>query len=180
MPIKNFWSLDPGVVIFVDEFLKKYKGKADFYFPFKDTGIDLICVTKNQKRIVTFQVKESRYYDKQDRAWHQVNKQTLMKNKGKVDFYVFLIYFPKCLMESDKKNKNGFEKYFLIVPENDLLKKIASKKGRGGNNNLYDFHFRFQERNEKIIDVRESDYKDNVAADYSNYLDKWELITKKL
>src|SRR4030067_2929877 len=101
MPLKNFWSLEPGEVIFVEELLERYKEKADFYFPFKDTGIDLIGVTKNLKGIITFQVKESRYYESKDCAWHEVNKKKFVN--GKVDFYIFLIYFPRRLMKADEE-----------------------------------------------------------------------------
>jgi hypothetical protein len=174
MPLKNFWSLEPGEVIFVEELLKRYKGKADFYFPFKDIGIDLIGVTKNLKGIIAFQVKESRYYEQQKKSWHQISKKNIEKYRGKVDFYVFLIYFPKCLMKTNKGKRNGFEKYFVIVPEKDLLEKIKFKKAR---KNTYDFHFRFGDDNKKLSDVRESGLKD---PDYSRYLNSWHLIEKKI
>lgn len=174
MPLKNFWSLEPGEVIFVEELLERYKGKADFYFPFKDTGIDLIGVTKNLNEVIAFQVKESRYYEQQKKSWHQVSKKNIQKHRGKVDFYVFLIYFPKCLMKADKGKRNGFEKHFVIVPEKDLLEKIRFKKAR---KNTYDFHFRFGDDNKKLFDVREPSLKDH---DYSGYLNSWHLIEQKI
>ena len=170
MAVKNFWSLDPGVVIFVDE-LRRRKQFAgmEFYFPFKDTGIDLIGVTKD-KKIVSFQVKESRYYEKEDKAWHDVSKKSLETNRGKVDFYVFLIYFPRPLKESEQKGK-GFEIYYVIVPEKVLLERAKFKKpvGKG----IYRFHFRLSNKYRKVADIREPG---TDGRDYSEFLNAWRLI----
>jgi hypothetical protein len=178
MPLKNFWSLEPGEAIFADELLKRFKGKADFYFPFKDTGIDLIGVTKNLKGIVSFQVKESRYHEYKNCAWHEVNKKKFANDRRKVDFYIFLIYFPRCLMKADKKKRNVFEKYFVIVPEARLLENIKSKNPRKKKKDyVYVFNFRLGDDNKKLFDVRESDLK---GHDYSKYLNSWHLIEKKI
>ena len=126
MAIKNFWSLEPGEAIFAEELHKKFKDKINVYFPLKDTGIDLLAVSRSSNKTVSFQVKESRYYEDKNTSWHQETKEKIQNNKNKVDFYVFLIYLPGHM--AGTKKKSLFEKLFIIIPTRDLIERVKIKK----------------------------------------------------
>lgn len=178
MAVRNFWSLEPGEAIFAEELNNKFKTLVDLYFPLRDTGIDLIVVTKETNKVVTFQIKESRYYEEKNHAWHQEYKKNLDKNIKKVDFYIFLIYLPGHLAKT--KKKNTFKKYFVIIPSKDLTIKMKSKKPT--KKGKYNFYFSFvNDITDKIYEIRETGSKNNPAKfDYSEYLNAWGLIKRRL
>lgn len=176
MAVKNFWSLNPGETIFAERLYQKFKNHLDLYFPIKDRGIDLLAVTKNNKKVLCFQIKESRYYENKDHAWHQETKKKFDENKNDIDFYVFLIYLPGYLTNARKKNK--FVTQFVIVPTGELLKRVKRKKHTKGK---YFFYFRFVD-DDILHEVREnkSIVQSNLKDfDYSEYLNAWDLIRKK-
>ena len=183
MAIRNFWSLEPGEAILAEELYERFNKKLDLYFPLKDTGIDLLAVSKSSARVIAFQIKESRYYEEKNHStWHQEDKKRLDKNKDKTDFYVFVIYLPGHLAKPKKKNK--FEIHFVIIPIQDLLEKIKFKKPN--KRNKYNFYFSFQDNN-KLIEIRErKEYREDIikkypeAFNYSKYLNAWNFIEKKL
>ena len=184
MAIKNFWSLETGECIFAEELYKKYKDKLDLYFPLKDIGVDLIAVKKGaHKGMVSFQVKESRYYEKKaekkSSTWHQETKKKINRSRGRVDFWVFLIYLPGYLAGTNKKNK--FEKYFIIIPTGELLEKVKFKTP--DKNGKYHFYFRIEADNKEVTDVRENEKtqeNNRGAFDYSKYLNAWQFIERKI
>ena len=97
MPVRNVWSLEPGECIVAEQIMERLK--CDVYFPMRDVGVDLLVI-KNDKH-VGIQVKESRYYIGRTwksghvgHSWHQVKKAKFLKNRGIVDFYIFLTYLP--------------------------------------------------------------------------------------
>jgi hypothetical protein len=107
MPIRNLWSLECGEVVTAEALLKNVKG-CEVYFPVRDVGIDLLVV--KGKKHVSIQVKESRYYP-QRISWHVIFRKKF-RDKERVDFYVFLTYFPKY---------REFENKFIIVPALNLI-----------------------------------------------------------
>jgi len=180
MAIKNFWAFNPGETIFADKLYQKFKSQLDLYFPIKDTGIDLLAMTKDFKNYVSFQIKESRYFEDFGSAWHQETKKNFDKNKNRVNFYVFVTYLPGYLANTKKKNK--FVIHFVIIPTEKLLRRIECKKAN--KDGTYDFFFRFKD-NGKLHEVREKksireDKDKRWAFDYSEYLNAWDLIAKKL
>jgi len=178
MAVKNFWSFNPGETIFAEELSQKFKSQIELYFPIKDIGIDLLALTKDSRNSLSFQIKESRYYEKENSAWHQETGKNFVKNKDKVDFYVFVIYLPGYLAGTKKKSK--FVIHFVIVPTEELLKRVKLKKAN--KNGTYDFYFRFED-NSQLREVRESKSiceNNPWAFDYTEYLNAWNLIDKKL
>jgi len=92
MPVRNIWSLQPGECITAEEIMRKTK--CEVFFPLRDIGVDLLVV-KGQRH-VGVQVKESRYYSgrtwksgHKGHSWHQIRKKRFLRNKDKVDFYVY-------------------------------------------------------------------------------------------
>lgn len=162
MPIRNLWSLECGEIVTAEALLRNVKG-SDVYFPVRDVGIDLLVV--NGKKHVSIQVKESRYYP-QRISWHVIFRKKF-RDKKRVDFYVFLTYVPKY----GNNRISMFENKFIIVPTSELDKRVNGKKvdKRG----RYSFCFNFEGN-------RVTDKRDNRPIDYSDYLNRWDLIKETL
>ena len=110
-------------------------------------------------------------------SWHQINGKKFFENKDKIDFYVFVTYIPE-------QGEHKFERFvneFIIVPSNELEKRIKSKKP---SKEMYSFSFHFEKdkitgKYNTIRDHRETIEK-TPLTDYSIFLDNWNLITNKL
>lgn len=178
MAVKSYWSFEPGESIVAEELVNRKK-EFDFYFPLKDKGIDILGVHKKTKRVITFQVKESRYYEKSksDHSWHQEDKHKIIRNKEKVDYYVFVTYIPSHLSK-EKQKKPHFDIKFIIVPMKELLEKIKNK--RPNKAGKYSFYFSYNRQERKVIEVREKDkiWENNKLFDYTKYSDNngWDKI----
>jgi hypothetical protein len=171
MPVRNIWSFEPGEC-FTAERLAELGLKV--FFPLRDVGVDLLVI--NRQKHVGIQVKESRYYRKGrwksghvGHSWHQIRKKKL---EDDVDFYVFLTY-------EDVKNKHklGFENRFLIVPKDELMKRIGIKDA--GKSRIFSFCFHFDEKG-KAYDERVTVSVGDELTDYSQFLEAWDLIKKAL
>lgn len=173
MAVKNYWSFEPGETI-VAEKLMTYCKDYDFYFPLKDTGIDILGAHKTKNKTLKFQVKESRYYEKPTHSWHQESLKNIEENKGRVDFYVFVTYIPSYLYE--EQTKPSFKTEFIIIPMKDLLKLIKLKEPNKAGK--YNFYFDFHREEGKIIEIREKNkvWLNNKNFDYKKYHNNWELI----
>lgn len=175
MPVRNIWSLEPGECIVAEEIMDKLK--CEVYFPVRDVGLDLLVV-KGDKH-AGIQVKESRYYMSRrwrsghvGHSWHQIKRAKFLKNRGKVDFYVFLTYLP--LVEKHKISR--FENKFLIVPTAELEKRMTVKDP--GKKGVYSFCFHFEGSN--VWDERVTVGIDNELTNYTKFLDAWHLIEQAL
>jgi len=176
MTIKNFWSIEPGELIFAEELFSKYPDKLNVYFPLKDTGVDLLAISKAKKNSITFQIKESRYY--KNNTWHQETKKRIQRNRANVDFYIFIIYYPST---DSERGSHKFEKHYIIVPMKDLIKKIEHKSP--DKNGKYSFYFHLEKNNTQVKEIREKKatlQNNKTAFDYSSYLNAWHLIDKKI
>lgn len=176
MSIRNPRTLEPGKRIIAEELLDKLKG-ADVYFPLHNVDVDLLVV-KGQKHLGV-QVMESRYYVgkvlKSGHSGHSLQhlkKIRFQRNKGKVDFYIFLTYLPIQV----KRKAKSFGYRFLIVPSSELEKRMAVKNA--GKNLTYSFCFHFQDKN--IWDEKVTSTLDNPLTEYSKFLNAWDLIGKAL
>ena len=175
MSIRNVWSLQPGECLTAEEIMKQTK--CEVFFPLKDIGVDLLVV-RGQKHI-GIQVKESRYYSSRiwksghkGHSWHQVRKRRFLRDKGKVDFYVFLTYLPLY----GEYRVSSFQQKFLVVPTLGLEKRFEIKDP--GKRQTYSFCFHFEGR--KVWDERITVEVDNILANYSDYLEAWHLIENHL
>ena len=160
MPIRNFWSLECGEVITAEALTKNVKD-CEIYFPLHDTGIDLLAV--KDKKHVSIQVKESRYFVKNYKgstgsSSHQIHKKKFLRDRNRVDFYVFLTYIPQF----GKHKMSSFENKFVIVSTGELAPRIENKKS--GKRDVYSFYFNFD--GNKITEKRDT------LTEYSEYLDR--------
>lgn len=165
MPIRNIWSLETGEAVTAEALLKNVGG-CGVYFPVRDVGVDLLAA--RGRRHVGIQVKESRYYAGRKGAaghsWHQLSAKSL--RRGGADFYVFLTYLPRL----GARRVRTFENRFVIVPARELEGLVGGKSA--GKKGVYSFYFSFDE--EGVADVRDG------VTNYSEYLDRWDLIQKAL
>ncbi|MBA7603883.1 hypothetical protein ES703_11001 [subsurface metagenome] len=175
MAVKNFRYLGPSVTIFAGKLYQKFKNHLDLYVPMKKREKHLLAVINNCKNILRFRIKESRYYEDKDHAWHQETEKQFAKYKDDIDIYVFEIRPPVNLTNSRKKNK--FQ--FVIVPTDELLERVKLKEP--DKNRKYNFYFRFVDddilrevrENKSIVDSNPNNFN------YSEYLNAWDLIRKK-
>lgn len=169
MPIRNLWSLETGEVVTAEAILINVKG-AEVFFPLRDVGTDLLVV--EGKNHVSVQVKESRYFTSRvlkgtrGHSWHQINRKKL--DREKVDFYVFLTYY----QTGGEHSPSPFEYKFVIVPTSDLEKRIREAEKKSGKKGFFSFYFNFDGK--KVVEKRD------VPTDYSDYLDRWDLIKDAL
>jgi len=169
MPIRNLWSLECGEVVTAEAILENVKS-AEVYFPLHDIGVDLLVV--KGKKHGSIQVKESRYFTERERkgtighSWHQLHRKKFLRDKDKVDFYVFLTYMPKF----GEHKLTSFENRFIIVPTKELEKLIKDKPS--GKKEVYSFYFNFEGK--KVVEKRDE------ITDYSEYLNRWNLIKDAL
>jgi hypothetical protein len=178
MPIRNLWSLEPGECVAADELVKKLR--QEVFFPLHDVGVDLLLV-KGDKH-VGIQVKESRYYHSRTwkksghlgHSWHRIEMEKFQRGKGKVQFYIFLTYVP---LGGEHKEVSHFENKFLIVPSAELEKRMAIKSP-GKNKPIYQFCFHFEDKN--VWDERITVPIGNPLANYSIFLNAWNLIRELL
>ena len=165
MPIRNIWSLETGEAVTAEALLKNVEG-CEVYFPVRDVGVDLLVVRGS--RHVGIQVKESRYYAGRKgtagHSWHQLSAKSL--RRARADFYVFLTYLPRF----GERRLRTFENRFVIVPARELEGLVGGKSA--GRKGVYSFYFSFE--GEGVADVRDE------IADYSEHLDRWDLIHKAL
>jgi len=145
LPVRNLWSLEPGECIVAEEMLDKLKG-VEVFFPVHDVGVDLLVV-KGPKH-VGIQVKESRYYKSRTwksghvgHSWYQLKQLKFERDRGKIDFYVFLTYLP--IQGEHRVSSFGYK--FLIVPSYELEKRMTVKDPE--KKSTYSFCFHFQDKN---------------------------------
>lgn len=169
MPIRNLWSLESGEVVTAEAILDNVKD-SEVYFPLHDIGVDLLVV--EGRKHIAVQVKESRYYTTRDwkgtrgHSWHSLHKRKFLRDKERVDFYVFLTYIPRF----GEHRLSTFENKFLIVPTSELETRLEDKAT--GKKEIYFFCFNFEGK--KAVEKR------HEIADYSDYLNRWDLIEKAL
>ena len=149
--------------------------RCEVFFPVHDVGVDLLVV-KGLKH-VGVQVKESRYFFRRRRSgqvlghsWHQVKRTKLLKRK--VDFYVFLTYMPVV----GEHKISRFDNKFLIVPSSELEERMVAKDA--GKRQIYSFYFHFDCA--KVWDERVVVEAGNPLTDYTEFLDAWDLIRKRI
>jgi len=162
------WSLEPGECIVAEEIMERLQ--SEIFFPVRDIGIDLLVVKGGKHAGI--QVKESRYYEHESVSWHQIKREKFVRDKGKVDFYVFLTYLPVY----GEYKVSRFEKKFLVVPYSELERRMAVKDA--GKKQIYSFYFHFE--GAKAWDERVTVSLDNELTDYSEFIDAWHLIEQAL
>lgn len=175
MPIRCYYSLNPGEAIVAEAIIANRSG-VNVFFPHKDTGIDLVVfsdLAKRSRRSVTIQVKESRYHGN-SHSWHQVKASKLAETETTVDAYAFVTY-----REVPDGARMKWKNEFVVVPTNDLRKLVKEK--HGGVHKVFGFYFAFEDG--KAWDVREArghiPDPNRGAKDYSKYYNNWDLLWTK-
>lgn len=187
MAVRNMWSLRPGEVNVAREIRDRLK-EFEVFFPIKDVSVDLIAVknlsSPENRRVVTIQVKESgEYYTKGDerlgyrRGWYTLDAKKFHEHMNRVDFYIFVLY-----RQVSHKRRTRYKTDFVIVPTNELARRIEhKKKGKNGKYHLY-LSFKVGGKDDRIIDTRGITLKNQEIEekrpfrDYSKYLNNWNLL----
>lgn len=154
--MKNFYSLNAGEFFVADE-LARQRPDLELYYPLKDKGVDLLALHKGGDKRRSIQVKESRVHGEKNHSWHQVRR-------GKIkdaDVFIFITY-----TLAKTKHRLGFDKDFVVVPQNELERLCVNKKRSGGS---FTFYFQEQE-NGQLLDIREG------IIDFSPFHRAWHLI----
>jgi len=179
MVLRNLWSLDPSELLVAEELGKQFRD-SELCFPLKDRGVDLILVRhlpENLRKAISFQVKGSRTWETPDEGcggWHKLSRQKLLKDSQKLDYYVFVFFQLK-----EGKRTLRVEPRFLIIPTQDLLKRIGEYKGREGE--MLNFQFNIS-KDGRVYDwrgLRRGEGKEEEARNYSSYLDNWTQISER-
>jgi len=174
MAIKNFWSLQVDEAIVAEE-IKYRLGKGyEVFFPINSQlkDIDLIVYNLRKRKSKTIQVKSSRTYDwineqgiNEQRSWHQVKENSIFKPKNKIDFFIFIWH----IIKETRKNRS-MEHAFLVIPTEDLKKKVKKKKMTKDKT----YHFAFWTNlKDKANEARNPK---SYEIDFSEFLDKFNLL----
>ncbi len=130
------------------------------FHKYKRIGLNVI---KGRKE-VSLQVRESRYHEyheskgKLGHSWHEIKERDFLRDKHLVNFYVFLTHL------TDEETP------FLIMPSKDLERLIQHKPI--GQKGIYRFYFHINGK--EVTECR------NELTDYSQYLNRWDLIKSAL
>ena len=76
------------------------------------------------------------------------------------DYFIFLTYLPNV------GNRPTFAERYLIVPSADIISRASRKRLSRGK---YFFYFSFEA--DRVSDTRE-----DPAVDYTNFLERWDLL----
>jgi len=170
--IKNFWSLQVDEAIVAEEIKYRLGNDYEIFFPINSQlkDIDLIVYNLKKRKSKAIQVKSSRTYDwgiDEQRSWHQVKENSILKPKNKVDFFIFIWHIIK-----KTRKKQSMEHAYLVIPIDDLKKKIKDKKTTKDKT----YHFAFWTNlKDKANDARNPKY---YEIDFSEFLDNFELLKK--
>jgi hypothetical protein len=77
------------------------------------------------------------------------------------------------------EHKFEFQKRFLVVPKDELMKRISIKDP--GKSGVYSFCFHFEK--DKVWDERVTSVGNELSidrSDYTRFLDAWDLVKKTL
>ena len=124
------------------------------FVPFVDTGIDLVA--KVNRKFVSIQVKESRFYPSQKVYWQEIRKKPFDRNKGEDVFYVFVL-------------RHGVEINYLVVPSL-WIEKHAEEFYFDVKNQKWYFYFKLEDG--KALEVRKS------GLDMTPFLNQWNILEK--
>jgi len=170
MVLRNVWSLNVDEAIVVAK-LKKILGKDyEILFPANSQlkNVDLFIIKLKNRKTKTIQVKSSRSYEHKGDyySWNQIKKDAIFNPSNKVDFFIFVVHYPKFV---------GFERKmiqsYIIIPISDL-KKIVKKKNTDSTDK-YHFSFWVDEDNNRAIDYRNPK---KIEIDFSKYLNNFKQL----
>jgi len=132
MPIKNFWSLEAGEAMVAEELQKRLRG-WEIFFPVKDVGVDIVAVSgigSSVRRVLTFQVKESKAFENKEKSikpvntvtnWFSPDSSKARRFLSRVDFYLFV-----CSRYDFRQPKKTLTADYVIVPSNELVRRLTS------------------------------------------------------
>ena len=182
MPIKNFWSLEPGEAMVAETMRHQLPG-WEIFFPVKDIGVDLLAVREagtSRGRMLTIQVKESKAYERRDRdvtpvdsvtGWFVLNPPKTRRSIPRVNFYVFV-----CSHYKFAGTRKLLTVSYVIVPTQELIRRLNYYKPHS--EQRWDLYL-VVEPNRRCLDWRGigRKNKDTETArperDYSEFLNIW-------
>lgn len=163
--MKNFYSLNPGEFFTAEELSRKRKD-LEIYFPIKDIGADFLTINSKTRRTCRIQVKESRYFGKEEpgylwHSWHTVSIKKLKQDTA--DIFIFITYVPVV-----KGHKTSFKQEYIVIPRKTLLN-ICLKQKKLTKHKDYVFYFSFDVP-KKIREIRDG------KLNFTKYHNNWDLI----
>ncbi len=179
--MKPIFTVHAGEYLVGSYIEQKFKG-CNVWVPSKDTGIDLLVTDKTNKKTVSLQVKFSKDFLVSHMAetfqagllacgWWTLNSTKLKDSTA--DLWIFVLH------AFDKKNLQ-----FIVVPPNELLKRLKSLHG---NLKVFQSYLWVTKKN-KCWEARGLKKKDQVLVannlfsspkrDFTKYLNNWDLLKK--
>lgn len=186
--MKSLFTLNAGEFIAGTEIEKRVPG-ATVWAPSKDSGVDIIVSNSKGNRFVSLQVKLSADHSgirvppklkKHFLTWSWWTYPLEKIEKSKADLWLFI------LSGFDHNTAEHFYEYILIPPR-DLYKKISQIHGVKEKIHSYlcitenrkCWEVRGLSRKEEKEQIANNEYY-NKNRDFTEYLNAWEYLTKKL
>lgn len=183
--MKPLFTLHAGEYLTGCEIERQFGSKVNLWVPVKDEGIDILVTDRDNKRMVSLQVKYSRDFARIARDNHKrkqlrsVGWWTFKRSKiqkSKADFWVLLTY-----------DGFGKESDFIIIPPRVLLSIYDKTNRKKEIIQSYvcitlDRKIAFEGRdlsNDQLNDIIDGRKNPNIR-DLKKYLSNWSLIVKGL
>lgn len=168
---KNFWSLNTDEAV-VAGILRSEIGKKNIEVlmplnaQMKD--VDLILMNIKNKKVITIQVKGSRAFEPRETERVRYNEGSAGFNffsadtikLATADYFAFLVY---VIEEAKRQGRNIIRPHMIIIPTDELKKKIKNRRIENGNR--LRFSFWIKPKAKEALDISDND------NDYSEYLD---------
>ena len=187
MSIKNFWSLEPGEAMVAEVMQQKLHG-WEVFFPIKDVGVDLVAASAigtNEARLLTFQVKESKAFERRERDatppntvinWFVLDPAKAQRFQARVNFYIFV-----CSRYDFARSRKVLVADYVIVPSDELLRRLHSYRNPAEKR----WHLYLCVKQEgRCLDWRGIGRKNRRGEtkrperDYTRFLNNWKLVSQ--
>jgi hypothetical protein len=183
--MKPLFTIHAGEFLVGNYIESQFRRRLNVWIPSRDTGIDLLVTDRANQRTTSLQVKFSRDFLHGKRAelrpsfrchsWFKLDRANLDRSRPQADFWVFVLH----AFRPDKHD-------FLIVPTADLRKYVLKSPASAGKVYL-NFSSTRKDRCWETRQLKECDWDqisdgsfENLTYDFTQYLNKWDRIVKKL
>ena len=181
MGIRNIWSLTVDEALVISEIKQKLGRYYEVFLPANSQlkDIDLILMNMEEIKPITLQVKGSRTWEVTDKrkqkygdgssTWIQISRKSIWEPSYRIDFFIIVLH---NLVDTTYKGttKKQMKINYLIIPANELKKRICEKK-KSGKSDIYNFYFWIDDKEKRVFD-----YRDKVEIYFSDCLDNWDIL----
>ncbi len=168
--MRPIFILHGGEFLVGEQIYRRFGSNFEVWIPAKDNGIDLLLTRRNQPgNPIRIQVKSSRSYGDEPWGWFTLKTDKLRGSTA--DVWIFVIPFYTKSMK--------LEPQFVLIPIEDLRRRIPKKCGKTWYLNLYIPSKR------RCFDARGWTQKDYEKAanghfdkrrDFSNFIENWRIL----